>query len=137
MKIFISFVLFLVSFISIQAQQKEINIKNKEKLITLSGVVYDISGAVITNAFVSVKTTGNWSNQTKTNEEGLYELKLLPAIYEIEFESVGFKKLTLSKFRVVNSFSGKINNDIVLEVRSCDDCEWIVGEPIKKNKKPN
>jgi hypothetical protein len=137
MKIFISFALVLVLFISIQAQQKETTIKNKEKLIVLSGVVYDISGAVIANAIVSVKTTGNWDIQTKTNEEGIFELKLLPAIYEIAFESAGFRKLTLSNFRVVNSFSGKINNDIVLEVKSCDDCEWIVGEPTKENKKPN
>jgi len=137
MKIFTSFVLFLVFFISIQAQQKETTIKNKEKLIILSGVVYDISGAVIRNAIVSIKTTRDWNIQTKTNEEGIFELKLLPAVYEIEFESVGFKKLRLSNFRVVNSFSGKINNDIVLEARSCDDCEWIVEEPKKENKKPN
>lgn len=135
MKLFVSFILFLVFFVSIQAQQKETT--HKEKPIILSGVVYDVAGAVVSNAIVSVKTTENWNIQTKTNEEGIFELKLLPAIYEIEFESPGFKKLKLINFRIVNAFSGKINNDIVLEVRSSYDCELVIEGQIKETKRPN
>ena len=125
MKIFISFVLFLVFSITIQAQQKEISVKDKGKLIILSGIVYDISGAVITNASISIKTSENGNIQTKTNGEGEFEIKLLPAVYEIEFDSPGFKKLKLLNFRIVNSHLGKMYHDVVLEVRNCDDC-WII-----------
>ncbi|HXG86337.1 MAG TPA: carboxypeptidase-like regulatory domain-containing protein [Pyrinomonadaceae bacterium] len=136
MKIFISLVLFLVFSTYIEAQQKETTAKNKEKLIILSGIVYDISGAVVANTIVTVKTAENRNIQTKTNEEGKFELKLLPAIYEIEFDSPGFKKLKLLNFRVVNSYSGKINHDVVLEVGNCNDCELMIEESIKENKKP-
>lgn len=136
MKVFIHVALLMFFALSIQAQQKETSAQNNEKVITLSGIVYDITGAVVGNTNVSAKNSENKIFQTKTNDDGVFNLKLIPANYEIEFEAVGFKKVKLSKFRVVNSTYGKISQDIVLEVRDCNDCEWVVGEPIKENKKP-
>jgi hypothetical protein len=136
LKLLTSFAFLIVFSVYVQAQQAETTKKNKETVIILSGVVYDITGALVTKAKVSVKTTNNQTIQAITNEDGIFQLKLSPASYQIEFESPGFKIFKLENFKVVNSTYGKMNQDIVLEVRDCDDCEGIISEPIKEIRKP-
>src|SRR4051812_9039885 len=131
LKLLVGLVLVLIFSLHSQAQQTNTTIKNKEKLIILSGVVYDPNGAVVTNTRITVRTTNNRTIQTVSNSEGIFELKLSPASYQIEFESSGFKRLRLSNFKVVNSTYGKMNQDVVLEIS-----EAVTPLPIEGTKKP-
>ena len=136
LKLLIGFAFILIFSLHTQAQQSDTTVKNNETLITLSGVVYDVTGALVTNARVSARTSNNRIFETTTNGDGIFSLNLPPSSYQIEFESPGFKILKLLNFKVVNSTYGKMNQDIVLEVRDCDDCKGIISEQFKETKKP-
>src|SRR5437868_12929994 len=98
-KLLVGLVLVLIFSLYSQAQETNTAIENKEKLIILSGVVYDPSGAVVANTKITVRTTNNRTIQTVSNSEGIFDLKLSPASYQIEFESPGFKRLRLSNYK--------------------------------------
>lgn len=95
----------------------------------LSGTVYDDNGAVIPKAVI--KAVGNDKKEVtaKTNDDGSFEIKLFPGNYSIQVESVevkGFQNFKIEKYRIASFYKGKMNLDIVLEVRPCDDCELTV-----------
>src|SRR6267378_2735949 len=74
---------------------------------TLSGTVTDASGAVITNAKVSIKNTAtDVTRDVTTDSAGVYSApNLLPGIYEITFVAAGFSTSVQSRqSRVRNSF---------------------------------
>lgn len=97
--------------------------------IELVGTVYDQLGAVIPDTMITARRADGKTFETKTNDEGFYRLsvdfirygsagKVKTAVYEITAEcpKLGFKKqIVLNNFRVVPSFRGIMNLDLVLE----------------------
>src|SRR5829696_6942073 len=127
-KTLISFGIVFVLGIHCHARKNEDSYTNKEKLITFSGVVYDIEGAVISaRVSISAMDKVNTIVQSRTTESGRFVLKLQPGIYQlvIEAKQVGFKKQIYTNFRIVDSTLGTFNSDFVLEAGGCDDCDWI------------
>jgi hypothetical protein len=136
MRLLLSLSLLLSFGLAVGAQQKMTAAKN-ERLVVFTGVVYDQMGAVIPGTRVAARRKDEKLFRTTANENGVFELRLVPSTYEIEFDGPpGFKKLTLNNAIVVDGYAGKMNHDIVLEVRDCDDCGPIVAEPLKDDKKP-
>jgi hypothetical protein len=114
-----------------------------EPKMILTGVVYDINGAVIADGtVVVVNNSGGGKYGGATNSEGVYQLELPPALYTIEVGAQGFCAEQVERFRVVNSTHGKMSLDFVLEVaetpRRCKH-QFILEEKPKRNvkKKPN
>lgn len=62
---------------------------------TITGRVTDTTGAVVPRVQVTVVQTGtNFTQNTITNDEGIYRiLSLQPGLYRVTFESQGFKKV--------------------------------------------
>ncbi len=105
-----------IKFERCKAQELTVILEQINQKIKLTGVVYDINGAVIVGAKVKATNKNSESVEVKTNDEGIYLLNLLPEFYKIEVEQVGFKKLVIEGFQLINSTYGKMNKDIVLEV---------------------
>jgi hypothetical protein len=103
----------------------------------LTGLVYDDYGAVIPEAKVSFRGNDKIERNVRTNDDGVFEIKLEAGNYSIQVESPGFQIFRMEKYRIAPSYKGKMNLDIALEVHPCDDCEMIEGTPVKENKKPN
>ncbi len=135
LKLLPGFAFLIVFCLHAQAQQAITTKENKETLITLSGVVYDPLGSLVVKAKVTAKTKNDRLIETTTNDDGIFELRLLSETYQIEVESPGFKISKLPNYKVVNTTYGKMNQDIVLEVRDCNDCEMI-AKPIEEIKSP-
>jgi hypothetical protein len=112
------------------------SLKDEKKVTVLSGTVYDELGAVIANAKITVRGPDGNDKLIKTNDDGVFEIKLIAGNYSIQAESPGFQVFKIEKYRIVPSYKGKLNLDVVLEVRPCDDCHWIDGDPVNENKKP-
>ena len=112
------------------------NGQTSKETTVLTGLVYDDMGAVITNAKIIFRGTDNTERIIFNNDEGVFEINLRAGNYSIQVESAGFQTFKIEKYRIAPSYKGKMNFDIVLEVRPCDDCEMIEGTPVKENKKP-
>jgi hypothetical protein len=57
----------------------------------VSGYVYDASGAVISGAFVAIKQNGKHIKETKTGNDGIYQIgNLLPGEYQLVVKASGF-----------------------------------------------
>jgi hypothetical protein len=72
----------------------QLRVFSQSELATLTGVVTDSSGAVLTNVEVTVTNTGtNLSKSSTTNESGRYFLPgLKPGLYSVSASLAGFKK---------------------------------------------
>lgn len=105
------------------------NIAGKSVEPVLSGTVYDDNGAVIPGATVKIVGSDKKEFVTKTNDYGIFEIRLFPGNYSIQVESTGFQIFTLEKYRIAPSYKGKMSLDIVLEVRPSSDCDLITREP--------
>lgn len=83
---------------------------------TMSGTVTDSSGAVVSNATVTlVQTDTNFSRVTTTKGDGSYEAEFLPVgPYKITVTAPGFK--TLERSGVVLAVMQSANVDLVLEI---------------------
>ena len=112
-----------------------INAQTSKEKTVLTGIIYDDLGAVITNAKITFRGTDNKEKVITPNDDGVFEINLSSGNYIIQVESPGFQVFKLEKYRVAPSYKGKMNLDIVLEVRPCDDCHWIEGTPVNENKK--
>lgn len=88
---------------------------NAQKAI-LSGTVYDMNGAVIPNTKVVAQNKSGKLFETRTDENGIYNLELLPDIYNIEISRGGFAAIKLNNYRVPQAFDGKMNFDVSLSV---------------------
>lgn len=97
-----------------------------EDKITLMGVVYDINGSVIVNGTKVVALAKDGKEYvTATNDEGIYNVDLPPAIYRIEVSAPWFCPKLVEHFRIVKSTHGKMSLDFVLEIadstgRNCE-----------------
>lgn len=81
----------------------------------LSGTAYDDNGAVIVYATIKFRGSDNVEQVTKTDDEGVFEIKLKPGNYFIQVESLGFKPLRIEKYRIAPSYKGRQILDVVLE----------------------
>jgi Carboxypeptidase regulatory-like domain len=86
------------------------------ELATLTGVVMDASGGVLTNVEVTVTNTGtNLSKSVTTNESGRYLLPgLKPGVYSVSALLAGFKKYVNSAVTLQVNQTARL--DITLDV---------------------
>ena len=103
------------------------------KSAIIMGTVLDETGAAIQNAKVSFLGENKLRNTYLTNADGVFAVNLSLGNYSIRVEAPGFQFFYLQKYRVAPSYEGKMNLDVVLEVKPCDDCNWIKNDPIKEN----
>ncbi len=96
---------------------------NAQKIV-LSGVIYDSQGAVVVGTNVKLTNEKGESFETKSNDEGIYSINLLPEIYKVSFEQSGFRKTIINNFKIVDSTYGKINHDVVLEGENPEPCGY-------------
>ena len=115
----------------------------------LTGIVYDAHGAVVGRAKVAAVSAKGEKFETITDDEGIFVLNLpfskydnksvvnfKEAKYDIIVDSPGFARSITKGFVFVPSYKGTMHLDIGLEIGSCSDCEWIVGDSVKEIKKP-
>ncbi|HEX8491663.1 MAG TPA: carboxypeptidase-like regulatory domain-containing protein [Pyrinomonadaceae bacterium] len=87
-----------------------------EPKMILTGVVYDINGAVIIyDTTVVARDSKGRKYEAATNDEGVYRLELPLGLYRIEVSANGFCPEQAERFRVVNSTHGRMSLDFVLE----------------------
>jgi hypothetical protein len=134
-------ILLLLSF-SALAQSADA-IQTIEPKIMLTGVVYDINGAVIVDTLVVAYNKDGKKYETATNDEGVYKIELPLALYVIQAGADGFCPGQVDRFRVVNSTHGKMSLDFVLDVaespQQCKHQLILETRPKRtpKKKKPN
>lgn len=94
----------------------------------ISGRVADPSGASIAGATITATRAETAVGiETKTSEEGVYELPLLqPGIYKIEVQTQGFKRYTRDSF-VVRA-GERLTLDITLEVGAVTESINVSGQ---------
>src|SRR5213594_2084642 len=95
---------------------------------TISGVVRDISGAVIPGVMVTAKHTESGLTRTAlTNETGAYSVQLLPVgAYEITAELAGFKQQVRRGINLVVGQEAVVN--VTLEVGTVSETVTVTGE---------
>jgi len=83
---------------------------------SISGIVRDPTGAVITGAKIAaINTQTNQSRSAATNEVGYYSLPLMPpGMYRVEADSAGFKRFVRENIKLDVGLAATI--DISLEV---------------------
>lgn len=113
-----------IEFKRCESQAITIVLEKIKQDIKLSGEIYDENGAVIPNVKVTATNKQNQVFQTKSSEDGSYQLKLLPDIYIIEFEGTAFIKFRIEGFKVINSYKGSIQRDIILKPFNIEPCGY-------------
>ncbi|HEY8562273.1 MAG TPA: carboxypeptidase-like regulatory domain-containing protein [Pyrinomonadaceae bacterium] len=95
----------------------------------ISGTVRDANEGVIAGAKVTLRSAGKQKMlSARTGEDGVYEFaRVAPDVYEIEIESPGFKKLSVSD--IVVSENEKIEQSAVLEVGATMGVIVIADDP--------
>lgn len=95
---------------------------------TLSGTVYDQSGAVVAGAQVAATNTAtNLKASAQTGADGRFTLlELAPGPYELSVEATGFR--TYSRQGIVLAAGDKAHLDVQLEVGSLADRITVTGE---------
>ena len=88
---------------------------------TIVGTVNDSTGAIIPSVGVRITNTQTgFVHTATTNEEGLYRVPYLnPGMYEIAFESQGFKKFLRTNIQVRSTETTRV--DVTLEVGTVVD----------------
>lgn len=113
----------------------------KAQKVVLSGTLADETGAVISNTKVIATNSERKTYQAVTNADGIFHLEIPSGVYSIDFEATGFKVYKIEKYKVAPIAKGRMNLDIVLEVRNCNDplvdCHDVTTEPLKNEKQLN
>lgn len=98
------------------AARKSAENKMDAATATISGTVLDANGAVIPGAHILLTDTKSGRTYTtQSNDEGIYEFANLAAsIYQIEGDSPGFKKLTVTEIEIKDSqrFETNLNFEV-------------------------
>lgn len=121
--------------------QNRSSTQSGEQRMILTGVVYDINGAVIVSGTTVIAYNGNGKKYgSVTNDEGIYKIDLPLAAYKIEVAAPGFCPKQVEDFIIVNSTHGKMSLDFVLEVAashapSCKQEKIIEEQPKRKTKR--
>lgn len=93
--------------------------------VTLTGTVYDVTGAVVPKVRIVIIDRRGHSTvvtETQTNDEGVFEAALVPGEFTIRLESQGFKAFVWEKFRLVDTQKKKFFFDVVLETIGTEPC---------------
>jgi len=127
-----------ISFPHCKQQKFEFKLKaeNAEKQTTLSGRVFDQSGAIIPETKVVLTSAGGERFEIYTNEQGIYEIDVSPGTFSIEFEYLkhkGWEKFKIEKYEIPSI--EKITLDVTLRVNKefYKTGESIMGIPTKNN----
>jgi hypothetical protein len=111
------FALLVVLFLGFNAlAQSRDPVQTPEPKTMLTGVVYDINGAVIVDTLIVAYNKDGKKYETATNDEGVYKVELPLALYVIQVGASGFCPAQVDRFRIVNSTHGKMSLDFVLDV---------------------
>ncbi len=98
--------------------QKEKSPKSGQTQISaiISGEVKDENGAVIPGAKITLRDKQTEKIRiTQSNDDGFYEFRdVAPAIYDIEVESPGFKKLVMQNVEIAGNLN--LNKTLTLDV---------------------
>jgi hypothetical protein len=83
---------------------------------SISGIVKDPSGAVVTGANVTVTNEGTgFERKTTTNESGFYTItNIQPGFYKVAVEAAGFKKFETTRNRLEAAISRQVNVDLTV-----------------------
>ena len=83
---------------------------------SISGIVKDPSGAVVTGANVTVTNEGTgFERKTTTNESGFYTItNIQPGFYKVTVEATGFKKFETTRNRLEAAISRQVNVDLTV-----------------------
>ncbi len=83
---------------------------------SISGIVKDPSGAVVTGANVTVTNEGTgFERKTTTNESGFYTItNIPPGFYKVVVETAGFKKFETTRNRLEAAISRQVNVDLTV-----------------------
>lgn len=87
---------------------------NAQKAI-LTGTIYDRQGAIIPNVSVKVIAKSSKQYEVKTDDNGVYEVKITTGIYTVECSAHGFKSFKMKNYFVPLSYKGKVFLDIALK----------------------
>jgi hypothetical protein len=103
----------------------------------LTGVVYDINGAVVVDTLIVAYKRDGKKYETATNDEGVYQIELPLALYAIQVGASGFCPAQVDRFRVINLPHGKMSLDFVLEVaESPEGCKHQFIFETRPKRKP-
>lgn len=98
------------------AARKSAENKTDAATASISGTVLDSHGAVVPGAqIVLTDTQAGEIYKTKSNDEGFYEfINLAAAVYKIDAESPGFKKLVVTEIEIKDSqrFDTNLNFEV-------------------------
>lgn len=124
-------ILVLIFCLSVVVNAQTITDRSEKSI--LSGTVFDKYGAVIPQTKITFTNKDGKEFITISNEEGFYKIELNEGKYEIEFDKEGFQKLVSDNYKL--AFRSKIQLDISLDIRSCDDpkmnCHLMTDDPKK------
>lgn len=83
---------------------------------SISGIVKDPSGAVVTGANVTVTNEGTgFERKTTSNESGFYTItNIPPGFYKVVVETAGFKKYETTRNRLEAALSRQVNVDLTV-----------------------
>jgi hypothetical protein len=83
---------------------------------SISGIVKDPSGAVVTGASVTVTNEGiGFERKTTTNESGFYTVpNIQPGFYTVVVEAAGFKKAESTRNRLEAAIPRQVNIDLAV-----------------------
>ena len=83
---------------------------------SISGIVKDPSGAVVTGANVTVTNEGTgFERKTTTNESGFYTItNIQPGFYSVTVEAAGFKKFETTRNRLEAAIPRQVNVDLTV-----------------------
>jgi hypothetical protein len=95
----------------------------------LSGTVTDPAGAAIPDASIQVRNTATGlTRDTKTNDQGYWEVRFLPAgKYQVQVETTGFGKTVQTGLEVEAAVISSIPTQ--LQIGAVTDAVTVVGEP--------
>jgi hypothetical protein len=109
----LSFLLLLSSGAFAQSRNP---VQANEPKTMLTGVVYDINGAVVVDTLIVALDKEGKKYRTATDSEGVYKIELPLTLYVVQVSAPGFCPTQADDLRIVNSTHGKMSLDFVLEV---------------------
>jgi hypothetical protein len=124
-----------IKFPHCKDQTFEIKLKAGENVPqgTLTGTIYDESGAVIPETEIILTNAAGKKFRTSADEDGFYKIIVLPGIYTVEAEypkHKGWEKFKIEKYEIASN--PNIILDITLKVNKTQG-EPSVGTPAKNN----
>lgn len=93
----------------------------------LEGTVRTVAGGIVPATRITVTDKGGKSLSSSSGRDGSYKFELNEGIYQVRFESEGFKILTVTNVEIPLPKVARL--DVALEPGRCSDCNGeLVGE---------